>query len=56
VAAEQRKAEKGELDAIKKLSPAVILAWIKEQTPEYRARLVREVMAIDSAVRRSVLG
>jgi hypothetical protein len=56
VAAEQRKAEKGELDAIKKLSPAVILAWIKEQSPEYRARLVREVVAIDSSVRRSVLG
>lgn len=56
VAAEQRKAEKGELDAVKKLSPAVIMTWIKEQTPEYRARLVREVAAIDSGARKSVLG
>lgn len=56
VAAEQRKAEKGELDAIRKLSPAVVLTWIRQQTAEYRARLVREVTAIDSKQRRSVLG
>ncbi|MGE5803960.1 MAG: hypothetical protein ACM358_17075 [Gemmatimonadota bacterium] len=56
VAAEQRKAEKGELDAIRKLSPAVVMTWIRQQTAEYRARLVREVSALDSKERRSVLG
>ena len=56
VAAEQRKAEKGELDAIRKLSPEVVMTWIRQQTAEYRARLVREVSAIDSKERRSVLG
>ncbi|HEY4056666.1 MAG TPA: hypothetical protein VGM39_08655 [Kofleriaceae bacterium] len=56
VAAEQRKAEKGESDAIKKLSPAVLLAWAKEQTPELRARFVRDIAAIDSKDRKSVLG
>lgn len=56
VAAEQRKAEKGELDAIRKLAPAVVMTWIRQQTAEYRARLVREVSAIDSKERRSVLG
>jgi hypothetical protein len=56
VAAEQRKAEKGEIDAIRKLSPAVVMTWIRQQTAEYRARLVREVTAIDSKERRSVLG
>ncbi len=56
IAAEQRKAEKGELDAVRRLSPAVILAWVRQQTPEYRARLVREVTAIDAKERRSVLG
>lgn len=56
VAAEQRKAEKGELDAILRLSPAVVLKWIKGQSADYRARLVREVAAIDSQDRKSVLG
>lgn len=56
VAAEQRKAESGELAAIRKLSPVVVLTWIKQQTPEYRARLLREVAAIDTKERRSVLG
>lgn len=56
VAAEQRKAEAGELAAIRKLSPATVLLWIRQQTPEYRARLLREVTAIDSKERRSVLG
>jgi hypothetical protein len=56
IAAEQRKAEKGELDAIRRLSASVIMAWIRQQTPEYRARLVREVTAIDARERKSVLG
>ena len=56
VAAEQRKAEAGEIAAIKRLSPAVVLTWIKQQSPEYRARLLREVTAIDTKERRSVLG
>jgi hypothetical protein len=56
VAAEQRKAEKGEIDAIKKLSPAVMLTWVKAQTPEYRARLVRDIAALDAVDRKSVLG
>lgn len=56
IAAEQRKAEKGEFDAIRRLSAGVIMTWIRQQTPEYRARLVREVTAIDAKERRSVLG
>lgn len=56
VAAEQRKAEKAESDATRKLTPAVILAWVRLQTPEYRARLVREVSNIDARERKSVLG
>ena len=56
VAAEQRKAAKGEGDAIRRLSPAVVLAWVRQQTAEYRARLVRDVAAIDASERRSVLG
>jgi hypothetical protein len=56
VAAEQRKAEAGELAAIRKLSPAAVLLWVRQQTPEYRARLVREVAAIDARERKSVLG
>ncbi len=53
---ELRKAEKTDTDAIKKLSPAVVMTWIKLQTPEYRARHVREVSAIDATERKSVLG
>jgi len=53
VAAEQRKAESGEL---RKLTPAIVLTWIREQAPEYRARLAREVTAMDAKERRSVLG
>ena len=53
VAAEQRKAEAGEL---RKLNPTVVMVWIRQQTPEYRARLLREAAAIDSKERRSVLG
>ncbi len=56
VAAEQRKAEKGELDAIRKLSPVVVMTWIRQQPAEVRARLVRDVSAIDSKERKSVLG
>jgi hypothetical protein len=56
IAAEQRKAEKGEFDAIRRLSAGVIMTWIRQQTPEYRARLVREVTAIDARDRKSVLG
>jgi len=54
-AAEQRKAEKSDMDAIRKLSPATMLAWVKAQTPEYRARLVRDIAAMDATERRSVL-
>jgi phage terminase Nu1 subunit (DNA packaging protein) len=53
VAAEQRKAEAAEL---RKLTPAVVMIWIRQQTAEYRARLLRDVTAIDSKERRSVLG
>lgn len=53
VAAEQRKAEAGEL---RKLNATVVMVWIRQQTAEYRARLLREVAAIDSKERRSVLG
>lgn len=56
IEAERRKAEKTELDAIRKLSPAVVMTWIRQQTPEYRARHVRDVTALDAVERRSVLG
>lgn len=56
VAAEQRKAEQAELSAVMKLSPAVVMTWIKAQTAEYRARLVRDVAALDGGSRKSVLG
>jgi hypothetical protein len=56
LASELRKAEKADVDAIKKLSPAVVMTWVKSQTPEYRARLVRDVTAIDAIAKRSVLG
>lgn len=53
---ELRKAEKGEVDAVKKLSHASVMLWAKTQTVEGRARLVREVSALDAVERRSVLG
>lgn len=56
VAAEQRKAQKAELAAILRLTPQAVMTWIRQQAPEYRARLVREVTAIDAPNRRSVLG
>jgi hypothetical protein len=56
IAAEHRKAEKAELAAIARLSPTVVMTWIRQQSPEYRARLVRDVAAIDGAARKSVLG
>ena len=56
VAAEQRKAEAGELAALRKLSHATVVLWAKQQPAEARARLVREVQALDSKERRSVLG
>jgi phage terminase Nu1 subunit (DNA packaging protein) len=56
VAAEQRKAEAGELAAIRKLSHATVITWLKAQTVEARARVARELAAIDSRERKSVLG
>lgn len=56
VAAEERKALKDELDAIRKLSPTVVLTWIKQRTPEQRARFAREIMSFDAKERKSVLG
>lgn len=56
VAAEQRKAEKADIDATRKLTAAVVMTWIKLQPVEYRARLLREVAAIDARDRKSVLG
>lgn len=56
VAAEQRKAEKAIADSLKKLTPTQIIAWAKQQPSDVRARLVRELVAIDSNERRSVLG
>jgi hypothetical protein len=56
VAAEQRKAEKAEMDALKRLSPIAVIAWCRQQTVETRGRIVREVAAIDERGGRSVLG
>jgi len=56
VAAEKRKAEKADVDALKKLTHTQIVSWAKQQGSDVRARLVRELVAIDSNERRSVLG
>jgi hypothetical protein len=56
VEAERRKAEKSELDVILRISYAVMVTWAKKQTTEVRARLVRDITAIDATERRSVLG
>lgn len=56
VAAEVRKAEQRDIAAVQKLSPAVVMTWVRAQTAEYRARLVRDVTALDDPDRRSVLG
>jgi len=56
VEAERRKAEKSEIDSIRKITPAVMMTWAKLQTPELRARMVRDITALDATERRSVLG
>lgn len=56
VASELRKAEKGELDALKRLTAAQILLWVRQQPAEVRARVARDVAALDSKERKSVLG
>jgi hypothetical protein len=56
IAGELRKAEKADKDSIRTITPAVMMSWIRMQTPEYRAKLVREVIAIDDKNRKSVLG
>lgn len=56
VAAEKRKAENADLTAIKKLSPSVVMTWVKAQSAEFRSRLVRDIVALDAKERRSVLG
>lgn len=56
IAAELRKADKAREDSVRRITGAVVSEWIRLQTPEYRARLVREIEALDSKERRSVLG
>jgi len=57
VSAELRKAEKGAVDALDRVSPGALLAWMQRQTPEFRARHIREVAAMDARGERgSVLG
>lgn len=54
IGCEIRKAAKAEANALRELTPSVLVAWAKLQTVEARARIVRELLAIDS--RKSVLG
>ncbi len=56
IAAEQRKAEQADRDSIRELSPSVVLSWVRMQTPEYRARLAKDVVGMDATNRKSVLG
>lgn len=56
VADAARKRAKLELDALRDLTPGNVLAWARQQTPEVRARLVRDIGAIDNPNRGSVLG
>jgi len=56
VSAEQRKAEKGELDALKRLTAAQVILWVRQQPVEARARIARDIAALDSKERKSVLG
>lgn len=51
-----RKREKLQLDALRDLTPGNVLTWARQQTPEVRARLVRDIGGIDSPKRGSVLG
>lgn len=53
---EMRKAEKLEMNAAKALDHSQVLSWARQQTPELRARVVKELVAIDNPNRRSVLG
>jgi hypothetical protein len=53
--AEQRAKAKAERRAILALTPATIETWIREQTPEVRAKVQRTIAAIDAPSRRSVL-
>lgn len=55
IAAEQRKAEKEDRDNIRDISREVMMTWVKQQSPESRARLVKEIAAIDDKARKSVL-
>jgi len=54
--AELRKAEKAQAQAAAELSHGLVLSWAKQQTREVRARLLRDLEAIDNPHRRSVLG
>lgn len=51
-----RKREKLTLDALRDLTPAAVLTWARHQTPEVRARLLRDLGDIDNPKRGSVLG
>jgi hypothetical protein len=56
IGCEIRKAAKAELNSLRDITPAAMLQWVRLQTPEVRARLVKDITAIDAPARRSVLG
>lgn len=56
ISCELRKAQKLQLDALRDLTPGNVLTWARQQTPETRAKLVRDIGGIDNPKRGSVLG
>lgn len=56
LAGELRKAEKAEFGAARELTHAMVLTWARQLSRDARARLLRDVGAIDNPNRRSVLG
>ena len=53
IAAELRKARNA---GLKQLNAGLVEQWLRLQTPEYRAGLVRELVEMDSLTKRSVIG
>lgn len=56
ICAEIRKMVKAEKDGIREIAPATVREWLRLQSPESRARIRKDLDAMDVANRKSVLG
>lgn len=56
IVGEQRKLEKARTKELADLTSTDVVAWARMQSKESRARVLRELAAIDNPNRRSVLG